>query len=136
MGQQRMIKALICQTPGEESWSPLGSPQVSCQLLEDKVGSSSSSSPAFTSSTQCPPLSQERGLWFVQRAEMWEALSLAENSCQTRQLCAHLSQVRLLERRQKMKPGDEAEKQGSSFRRLSPVLHLEQKQERPKLEGC
>lgn len=34
-----------------------------------------------------------------------------------------------------MKPGDEAEKQGSSFRRLSPDLHLEQKQEHPKLEG-
>lgn len=55
---------------------------------------------------------------------------------QAGQLCAHLSQVRLVERRHKMKPGDEAEKQGSSFRHLSPVLHLEQKQEHPKLEGC
>lgn len=56
--------------------------------------------------------------------------------CEAGQLCAHLSQVRLLERRQKMKPGDETEKQGSSFRHLFPVLHLEQKQEHPKLEGC
>lgn len=56
--------------------------------------------------------------------------------CQAGQLWAHLSQVRLVERRHKMKPGDEAEKQGSSFRHFSPVLHLEQKQEHPKLEGC
>lgn len=35
-----------------------------------------------------------------------------------------------------MKPGDEAEKQGSSFRHVSPVSHLEQKQEHPEMEGC
>nr|XP_021398965.1 spidroin-2-like [Lonchura striata domestica] len=57
MGQHRMVKALICQTPGKESWSPLSSPQVPCQLLEDKVGPSSSSSPEPTSSTHCLLLS-------------------------------------------------------------------------------
>lgn len=46
--------------------------------------------------------------------------------CQAGQLCAHLSQGRLSERRQKMKPGDEAEKQGSSCRHVSPYSHLEQ----------
>lgn len=50
--------------------------------------------------------------------------------CQAGQLCAHLSQGRLSERRQKMKPGDEAEKQGSSCRHVSPYSHLEQNVQR------
>lgn len=67
MRQDRMVKALICQTPIKESWSPLSSPQVHCQLLEDKAGPPSSSTPASTPSTHCLPLSQGKGLWFVWR---------------------------------------------------------------------
>lgn len=68
---------------------------------------------------------------FLEGGEVQSSAPARGIPCQAGQLCAHLSQVRLLERRQKMNPGDKAEKQGSRFRHLSRVLHLEQK-----LEGC